>query len=120
MAFAGCRDGTTDVTRTLHFGRPRPEEKEMYTRVLLANLALERTMFPNNKTVTGAMLDAIAKRHLWEVGKNYGHGTGHGVGHFLCVHEGPVGIASGRSVVFEEGMVCSNGTVMVMCRAWVL
>ena len=35
-------DGTTDITRTLHFGEAKPEEKQMYTRVLLGNLDLER------------------------------------------------------------------------------
>lgn len=28
------KDGTTDVTRTLHFGTPKPFEKECFTRVL--------------------------------------------------------------------------------------
>ena len=28
------RDGTTDVTRTVHFGEPSAEEKRSYTRVL--------------------------------------------------------------------------------------
>lgn len=31
-------DGTTDVTRTFHFGKPTPEEKDAFTRVLLGNL----------------------------------------------------------------------------------
>lgn len=31
-------DGTTDVTRTFHFGQPTQEEKDAYTRVLLGNL----------------------------------------------------------------------------------
>lgn len=31
-------DGTTDVTRVLHFGKPSDREKEMYTRVLLGNM----------------------------------------------------------------------------------
>lgn len=33
------------------------------------------------------MVEAFARRALWEVGLNYGHGTGHGIGNFLCVHE---------------------------------
>jgi Xaa-Pro aminopeptidase len=37
-------------------------------------------------------LDTIARKFLWDVGLDYGHGTGHGVGHFLNVHEGPMGI----------------------------
>ena len=104
-----CRDGTTDVTRTVHFDTPHENEKEMYTRVLRGNLHLERAVFPGNKRITGAMLDMYARQYLWEIGKDYGHGTGHGVGHFLGVHEGPIGIGLYCSVPFEEGHVVSNG-----------
>ncbi len=83
----------------------------MYTRVLLGNLALERAVFPDNKMITGAMLDIYVRRFLWEVGLDYLHGTGHGVGHFLNVHEGPAGIGVFRKMPFEEGLVCSNGTI---------
>lgn len=31
-------DGTTDVTRTVHFGQPSEYQKECYTRVLKGNL----------------------------------------------------------------------------------
>jgi Xaa-Pro aminopeptidase len=31
-------DGTTDTTRTVHFGQPTEREKEFNTRVLLGNL----------------------------------------------------------------------------------
>jgi len=93
----------------MHYGTPKDYEKEMYTRVLLGNLSLERTVFPDNKRITGAMLDMYARKYLWEVGKDYGHGTGHGVGHFLGVHEGPIGIAFNKIIPFEEGYVCSNG-----------
>jgi Xaa-Pro aminopeptidase len=34
--------GTTDITRTVHFGTPSEFEKEIYTRVLVGNLRLER------------------------------------------------------------------------------
>lgn len=33
------------------------------------------------------MVEAFARKALWDVGLNYGHGTGHGIGNFLCVHE---------------------------------
>lgn len=32
-------------------------------------------------------MEAFARRALWDVGLNYGHGTGHGIGNFLSVHE---------------------------------
>lgn len=36
------RDGTTDTTRTVHFGTPSDEEKDSYTRVLLGNIDIQR------------------------------------------------------------------------------
>ncbi|AFZ81581.1 peptidase, putative [Theileria equi strain WA] len=106
--------GTTDVTRTVHFGDPTPEEKEAYTLVLKGHLALRQAIFPEN--TSGLSLDVLARQYLWKTGRNYYHGTGHGVGAFLNVHEGPASIstlsktATGRlSVVYlEEGMVLSN------------
>ncbi|ALC44134.1 ApepP [Drosophila busckii] len=83
-------DGTTDVTRTLHFGNPTDFQKEAYTRVLKGQLTLGSTVFPT--LIKGHFLDALARKSLWDVGLDYGHGTGHGVGHFLNVHEGPMGI----------------------------
>lgn len=32
-------------------------------------------------------MESFARRALWNVGLNYGHGTGHGIGNFLSVHE---------------------------------
>lgn len=61
------RDGTTDTTRTTHFGIPSGEEKDAYTRVLLGNLDVERVVFPNDGTYGGADVDVLARRHLWEV-----------------------------------------------------
>ncbi|BGP42998.1 hypothetical protein JCM10449v2_007013 [Rhodotorula kratochvilovae] len=85
-------DGTTDVTRTLHFGTPSEFEKRAYTRVLQGHIAIDSAVFP--ETTTGYMLDPWARRALWEDGLDYRHGTGHGVGHFLNVHEGPMGIGT--------------------------
>lgn len=85
------KDGTTDVTRTVHFGQPTEREQEAFTRVLLGNLNLQRAVFPTG--TTGYQLDPIARLPLWQIGLDYGHGTGHGVGHFLNVHEGPHGIS---------------------------
>ncbi|XP_061387070.1 xaa-Pro aminopeptidase ApepP [Musca vetustissima] len=87
---AQYRDGTTDVTRTWHFGEPTDFQMETYTRVLKGQLTLGATIFP--KKVKGQVLDTLARKALWDVGLDYGHGTGHGVGHFLNVHEGPMGV----------------------------
>lgn len=41
------------------------------------------------------LLDAYARRPLWQDGLEYGHGTGHGIGAYLNVHEGPAQIGGG-------------------------
>lgn len=88
-------DGTTDTTRTVHFGKPSDYERECFTRVLKGHIELSRCVFPSG--TKGYMLDTLARMHLWRVGLDYMHGTGHGVGSFLNVHEGPTGIYIGNS-----------------------
>lgn len=83
-------DGTTDTTRTVHFGTPTQEEIRNYTLVLKGHVALGNLKFPEN--TTGSIIDSIARQFLWLVGLDYGHGTSHGVGSYLNVHEGPIGI----------------------------
>lgn len=100
-------DGTTDVTRTFHFGNPTQQEKDAFTRVLLGNLDIERLRWPAGQ-LSGADIDVLARRHLWKRGMDYNHGTGHGVGYFECVHEGPVGISRANHTKFQSGMVVSN------------
>ncbi|XP_060520725.1 xaa-Pro aminopeptidase 1 isoform X2 [Cylas formicarius] len=98
---AQFRDGTTDVTRTLHFGTPTNYEKECYTRVLKGQLKLARSVFPMK--IKGNYLDSFAREYLWEAGLDYPHGTGHGIGHYLNVHEGPMGI-SWRPINQDPGL----------------
>lgn len=74
-------DGTTDTTRTLHFGEPTELERKAYTLVLKGTIALDRAVFP--KGTNGLALDVLARQFLWEEGLDYRHGTGHGVGSFL-------------------------------------
>lgn len=85
-------DGTTDVTRTWHFGTPDPYEIEAFTRVFKGQWQLGTLVFPNK--TKGTRLDTIARHSLWQYGLDYGHGTGHGIGSFLNVHEGPMGIGT--------------------------
>lgn len=100
-------DGTTDITRTIAIGSPTPEHRDRYTRVLKGHIALAMATFP--KGTTGAQLDTLARRPLWEVGLDYDHGTGHGVGSYLGVHEGPQRISKGgHTVALEPGMILSN------------
>lgn len=51
------QDGTTDTTRTVHFGTPTEHEKEMYTRVLKGCLELERVIWPEGVGISGRELD---------------------------------------------------------------
>ncbi|KAL6040026.1 hypothetical protein STEG23_015592, partial [Scotinomys teguina] len=97
-------DGTTDITRTVHWGTPTAFQKEAYTRVLMGNIDLSRLIFP--AATSGIMVEAFARRALWEVGLNYGHGTGHGIGNFLCVHEWPVGFQR-NNIAMAKGMFTS-------------
>lgn len=60
---AQYRDGTTDTTRTLHFGSPSQAEKKAYTLVLKGNIALDSVVFP--KGTTGFAIDGLARQFLW-------------------------------------------------------
>ncbi|KAM8909807.1 xaa-Pro aminopeptidase 2 isoform 2-T2 [Spinachia spinachia] len=97
-------DGTTDITRTVHWGAPTATQKEAFTRVLMGNIEISRTVFPSG--TRGVNMEMLARRALWEVGLNYGHGTGHGVGNYFGVHEWPVGFQS-NNVPFRAGMFTS-------------
>ncbi|XP_046581780.1 xaa-Pro aminopeptidase ApepP-like [Haliotis rubra] len=104
-------DGTTDVTRTLHFGQPSDYEKECYTRVLMGHIDLALLKWP--KGLYGREIDAIARAPLWEAGLRYLHGTGHGIGAYLSVHEGPGRISLSHSLnpsdqALEEHMYFSD------------
>lgn len=56
-------DGTTDVTRTLHFGTPTEYERECFTRVLKGHIALATVVFPDG--IEGVKLDTVARLSLW-------------------------------------------------------
>ncbi|XP_026991885.1 xaa-Pro aminopeptidase 2 [Tachysurus fulvidraco] len=97
-------DGTTDITRTVHWGSPTKFQKEAFTRVLMGNIEISRTIFPAG--TRGVNMEMLGRRALWEVGLNYGHGTGHGVGNYFGVHEWPVGFQS-NNIPFQQGMFTS-------------
>ncbi|XP_022719385.1 probable Xaa-Pro aminopeptidase P isoform X1 [Durio zibethinus] len=101
-------DGTTDITRTVHFGEPTAREKECFTRVLKGHIAVDQAVFPEN--TPGFVLDAFARSALWKIGLDYRHGTGHGVGAALNVHEGPQSISYryGNMTALQKGMIVSN------------
>lgn len=100
-------EGTTDITRIIHLGKPTSDEKHHYTLVLKGHLSLGHAVFPEN--TKGEHLNALAHLPLWKEGLDYGHGTGHGVGCYLCVHEGPQRISAAASnVSLKNGMMVSN------------
>ena len=99
-------DGTTDITRTLAIGRPTPEMRDRFTRVLKGHIAIARAVFP--KGTSGAQIDALARMPLWQAGLDFDHGTGHGVGSYLSVHEGPQRISKFGGTPLEQGMILSN------------
>ncbi|XP_022739569.1 probable Xaa-Pro aminopeptidase P isoform X2 [Durio zibethinus] len=101
-------DGTTDITRTVHFGKPSAHEKACYTAVLKGHIALGNARFPNG--TNGHALDILARIPLWRYGLDYRHGTGHGIGSYLNVHEEPgyyedgsFGIRLENVLVIKEG-----------------
>ncbi|XP_048581027.1 xaa-Pro aminopeptidase 1 [Nematostella vectensis] len=103
-------DGTTDTTRTVHFGTPTQHQIDCYTRVLMGHLDIAMAIFPND--TYGRALDIFAREPLWRVGLDYRHGTGHGIGHFLNVHEGPQcispGFPSDEEKKLTKGMILSD------------
>ena len=98
--------GTTDVTRTICFEKPKKRIKDIFTRVLKGHIAVASTNL--NKVNKGNELDAKARYWLNKKKLDYGHGTGHGVGYFLNVHEGPQSLSKYNNTKIENGMVVSN------------
>lgn len=110
-AGANYKDGTTDFTRTIHYGIPTDLEKEIYTRLLKGILAIEATSFPEG--TTGYQIDGIIRQHLWAGGFEYpGIATGHGVSHGLGVIEGGASISGMKTadqMGLREGMIMTVG-----------
>ncbi len=98
--------GTTDVTRTICFSKPKKKIKDIFTRVLKGHISVYRTNL--NKINTGDKIDKRARYFLKKIKLDYGHGTGHGVGYFLNVHEGPQAISKFNNVKILPGMILSN------------
>jgi Xaa-Pro aminopeptidase len=98
--------GTTDVTRTLCFKKPKKNIQDIFTKVLKGHIAVVKTNL--NKYNTGNKIDLKAREFLKKDGLDYSHGTGHGVGYFLNVHEGPQSISKFNKIKILPGMVISN------------
>ena len=71
-------EGTTDITRTFHYGEPTEEMRERYTEVLQGSIALASLTIPDKTLDTS--VDLATRQFLFKKGLNYRHGTGHGIG----------------------------------------
>ena len=99
-------EGTTDITRTIGFGKVDHLRRKHYTLVLKGMIAISKLKWPIG--LSGKDLDSIARYNLWQENLDYEHGTGHGVGSFLSVHEGPQAISKRNEVELKPGMIVSN------------
>lgn len=54
-------DGTTDITRTIHFGNATEREKDAFTRVLKGFIAVATAIFPPNAPVKFIIFEDIKK-----------------------------------------------------------
>ena len=105
-------DGTTDITRTIALcDEPSEQMKKDFNRALKGTIGIAKCKFPAG--IRGCLIDAFARKALWDAGINYLHGTCHGIGHCLNVHEGPQSIRMEENpVILEPGMVMSDEPAM--------
>jgi Xaa-Pro aminopeptidase len=91
----------SDMTRTVHFGTPRANERAAYEAVLEAQQAAIEAVAAG---VRCGDVDEAARSVLRRAGlaEAFSHSTGHGVG--IEIHE-PPRIASGQTTRLEAGMV---------------
>jgi Xaa-Pro aminopeptidase len=91
----------SDMTRTLHLGRPPKEARRVYEAVREAQQAALDAVKPG--TTVGEVDWAARKSlHRLNLARFFTHSTGHGVG--LEIHEAPR-IAAGQEEALRPGMV---------------
>jgi Xaa-Pro aminopeptidase len=91
----------SDMTRTLHVGRPQSEASSAYEAVKQAQQTAVEAVKPG---ATAGEVDHAARKLLYNhgLGKFFSHSTGHGLG--LEIHEAPK-IAAAQKEVLRPGMV---------------
>jgi Xaa-Pro aminopeptidase len=91
----------SDMTRTVHVGRPETEASSAYEAVKQAQQAALDAVKPG---ATAGEVDSAARKLLYNrgLGKFFTHSTGHGLG--LEIHEAPK-IAAAQKEVLRPGMV---------------
>jgi len=100
--FGACCNGyNSDMTRTIHIGKPDKESKRRYNAVYDAQCKSLEKVFIGEKICKS---DILARDILEKFGyeRYFTHSLGHGVG--MDVHESP-GINSLSKAVYEDGMV---------------
>lgn len=102
--------GSTDITRTIALGKIDDEMKRCYTAVLRGMIGLAKVNFLYGSA--GHNLDVYARIPIWNIGRDFNHGTGHGVGYLSTIHESPCNInwkvRKDNYNVLEEGMVVTD------------
>src|SRR6202035_2699892 len=91
----------SDMTRTVHFGTPRPKERSAYEAVLASQ---EAAVAAVSAGVKCGDVDEAARSVLRNAGlaDAFMHSTGHGVG--LEIHEAPR-VGAGQTTRLQPGMV---------------
>lgn len=91
----------SDMTRCMASGAVSPLYKKIYNIVLEANMKAIEAIRPG---MTGAEVDAVARRHIAKAGygEAFGHSLGHSVG--MEIHEGP-NFSQSEKRVIKPGMV---------------
>jgi len=91
----------SDMTRTVHVGRPQADARQLYEAVREAQQAALDTVRPG--TTVGEVDQAARKLlHNRHLGRFFTHSTGHGLG--LEIHEAPR-VAAGQDEPLRPGMV---------------
>ncbi len=102
LDFGVVLDGySSDMTRTIHLGKPHTQELAVYDAVLEAQEAAVAAIAPG---VMVGDIDEAARSVLRRAGLDqyFSHSTGHGVG--LEIHEGPR-LATQQKQILKPGMV---------------
>jgi Xaa-Pro aminopeptidase len=102
LDFGVVLDGyCSDMTRTVHMGKPKRGEREVYEAVLEAQ---EAGVAAVKAGVTAGDVDEAARAVLrgHKLDQFFTHSTGHGVG--LEIHEGPR-LAAKQTQTLKAGMV---------------
>jgi len=91
----------SDMTRTVHVGRPQNEARSAYKAVQEAQQAAVEAIKPG---AAAGEVDHAARKLLYNhgLGKFFTHSTGHGLG--LEIHEAPK-IAAAQKEVLRPGMI---------------